>query len=146
LVARLRDRPIILILDDDEAHRLILATVLAEAGAGQAHIVHAASAAEATKLLAGWRTKQVLVLADQHLGDAYGLQFVAASKQRWPRSRFHYVVVSSADKLVGGPDLAGAGAAAFVPKPLSIDQYIQQMRRVLSEWGALDESSGEVLT
>ena len=126
-------RPVILVVDDHDDSRELVATVLLDLGVA---VAEAATGAEA--LLRAWsKPYPHLVLIDLALPDCHGTD-VARTLKRDQRSSEIPVIALSASVMAADKERAAeAGCTEFIEKPVSPDTLIALIRRVLGAAGAL---------
>ena len=126
-------RPVILVVDDHDDSRELVATVLLDLGVA---VAEAATGAEA--LRRAWsKPYPHLVLIDLALPDCHGTD-VARTLKRNQRSREIPVIALSASVMAADKERAAeAGCAEFIEKPVTPDTLIALIRRVLGAAGAL---------
>ncbi|XYH97681.1 response regulator [Sorangium sp. So ce1128] len=116
-------RPAVLLVDDDEASRLVLAALLEDEGF---EVDVAGSFAEAGRKLAAEGARYDLALLDRNLGDGRGTALLGPLRARLPGAKA--VLLSGGDD----EDLGGAPPpdAAF-SKGLDFPELLAQLRRLL---------------
>lgn len=114
----------VLVVDDDSLVRWALGCALIQHGCV---VVEQKDAASAIRSATDPSAVFDVILLDDRLPDARGLELLTTLKQLAPRSR---VVMMSAD--MSAEDRAEAvlrGASAFVPKPFDLDEVWTLIRR-----------------
>ncbi|WP_437957851.1 response regulator [Sorangium sp. So ce119] len=113
----------VLLVDDDEASRVVLAALLEDEGF---QVDVAGSFSEAGRMLAAEGARYDLALLDQHLGDGRGADLIGPLRARLPRARA--VLLSG----TGGHDLGGARAPdAALSKGLAFPELLEELRKLL---------------
>ncbi|WP_437287817.1 response regulator [Sorangium sp. So ce406] len=113
----------VLLVDDDEASRVVLAALLEDEGF---QVDVASSFGEAGRMLAAEGARYDLALLDQHLGDGRGADLIGPLRARLPRARA--VLLSG----TGGHDLGGAHAPdAALSKGIAFPELIEELRKLL---------------
>jgi len=124
---RRKEKPLVLIVDDERAIRRLLATVVADAGFSAAE---AASGEEALQFL---QTRLAdLILMDVLMPGVDGFDTVRILKSQ---SRYAAIPILFMSQLPERNRVAFAsqtGAVAFMPKPLDLEALVGEMRRILS--------------
>lgn len=105
----------VLIVDDHEAMRVMLARVLVRAGVTQVRM--AASGMEALQLLA--QRPASLVLADQRMPGMDGMSFIAAVKAEASLRGARAIMISGATDTAHFDAARAAGADMVLVKPVS---------------------------
>lgn len=122
--------PQILIVDDDENHRALLINLLQQIGC---------------RILEASEGKQGLALAKEYIPDVILLDLAMPNMdgfelmvhlQSQPQTRSIPIIVSSANVFEENRQRSlEAGATAFVPKPLQVEELLNALRSVLKvEW------------
>jgi two-component system chemotaxis response regulator CheY len=117
----------ILIVDDHEAMRTLLCTVLERAGAGDVRV--AASGEEALALLA--EAPAGLVLADQTMPGMDGVALVAHLRADERMHGARIVMISGKNDAAHREEAAQAGVDAVLVKPVSPRALLETLERVL---------------
>ncbi|WP_437733912.1 response regulator [Sorangium sp. So ce1335] len=113
----------VLIVDDDEASRLVLAALLEDEGF---EVDVAGSFAEAARKLAAEGARYDVALLDRNLGDGRGTDLLGPLRARLPRARA--VLLSG----TGDEDLGGAPAPdAALSKGGAFPELLQAIRKLL---------------
>ncbi len=118
----------VLIVDDHEAMRVMLARVLVRAGVTQVRM--AASGLEALALLA--ERPASLVLADQRMPGMDGLSFVAAVRGDAALKDARIIMVSGATDAAHFGAAHEAGADAVLVKPVSPRALLDAIEQVFA--------------
>jgi len=122
----------ILIADDEEPMRKLLARVLGRSGYD---VILASSGAEAISI--GCRQPFDLAFVDIQLGDMHGTEVYEAIRQHQPNT--HIVFVSGDPALEQIASMPGRHSTAFIRKPFDIEEvkrrvsYILTMRATLQQ-------------
>jgi cyclic di-GMP phosphodiesterase len=109
--------PTILVVDDDETDRKLLATALEREGYGAAT---ASQAAEARRLLSA--NPFPLVVCDLHMPGGSGLSLVAHIRQEHPDTAI--LIVSGDCDRETADGLSALGAYGYLIKPFGIEQFL----------------------
>jgi len=128
------DRGPLLIVDDDEAFRRIVATWLRRRGFAVVEADSAESAAEA--LDAG--AAPALVLLDLNLPASTGWELLRS--ERFQRPDAPPVVIATAT-TVDHRRLAAFGVAGYLPKPFPLETLLATIERVLASSSATPEEA-----
>jgi len=115
-------RATILVIDDDDEIRQVLAMVLDEAGF---RVVTAANGREALERLRGDPRPDVILL-DLMMPEMDGYQF-RAEQQRHPALRAIPTLIVIAGTVT--PRVEALGAEAILPKPVSLRRLVDTIRR-----------------
>ncbi len=137
-----RPRPRILVIDDDDAIRRLIAFLLAPEGY---ELRTAASAEQGLDSIAAYRPD--LVLVDMHLPSRSGFDVITDLRSR-PETRLTPVVMITGDATPAGKLRAiESGVTDFLAKPFSPEELIARVRALLDLKAATDalESAEDVL-
>jgi CheY-like chemotaxis protein len=120
--AQAQPRPFVLVVDDQNQVRTLMARVLSEAG----HVVmEAEDGLEALDIIESYAGALHLVVTDVTMPRVSGTELAAQIKQRWPRIPILYV--SGRELPQGAPD------APRLNKPFLPDELTTQVRALLAE-------------
>lgn len=118
--------PRILVVDDSEVDRRLLAGLLADADAMQVDFArHGADALQQLAILV-----PDLVVTDIHMPEVNGLELVTAAREKYPQLPFILVTAQGNEELA--VKALQSGAASYVPKRLLAEELVETVRRVLS--------------
>jgi two-component system NtrC family response regulator len=120
----------VLLVDDDSLVRWALGRALIQHGC---IVVEASDAESAIWSVTDPSNVFDVILLDDRLSDAHGLELLMTLKQLVPRTR---VVMMSAGRPADLAEWVRGGAAAFVPKPFDLDDVWTLIRRVCSSCGS----------
>jgi two-component system cell cycle response regulator DivK len=123
---RAPDRPLVLIVDDNEKNRKLARDVLCAAGF---HTLAAATGAEAIALAA--EQLPDVVLLDLRLPDLDGVDVARALRDRGRTRRIPVVALSALRLEAEGEWLADAGFAGSIAKPINVTEFPEHVRRYL---------------
>lgn len=131
-------RPCILVVDDDEAHRMITERALQRVKAAAGCAVEALACGEdaldrLADLLA--EDRQVLVLSDYVMPGLDGLELAARVEQDHPGAPVRFAIFSSMATPPEGRVPAGV-RVRFLEKPMELADYRAQLADVVAEWRA----------
>ena len=112
-----------LLVDDDEASRLVLAALLEDEGF---EVDVAGSFAEAGRKLAAAGARYDLALLDQNLGDGRGAALLEPLRARLPGAKAVLLSGNDAEELGGAPP-----PDAALSKGLGFPELLAQLRRLL---------------
>jgi PAS domain S-box-containing protein len=118
-----RERPLVLVVEDDTTGRELLAHYLVEHGYS---VAYASTAAEALDLAR--RLQPAAISLDILLPDEHGLQVLSKLRSDAETKNIPVVVVSITDDRELG---LNAGAAAWLVKPVQRRQFIEALDRVM---------------
>lgn len=131
----------ILVVDDDDAHRMITSRALARLDAADRFCVQeAASGREALDRLADLleRHPAVLVLSDYVMPELDGLQLVEEIQRVHPDAPVRFAVFSSMASPPAGKGPAGDDATGprvrFLEKPMELGDYRAMLDAVVEGW------------
>ncbi|WP_437755571.1 response regulator [Sorangium sp. So ce1389] len=116
-------RPLVLVVDDDEASRLVLAALLEDEGF---EVDVAGSFAEAGRKLAAAGARYDLALLDKNLGDGRGVALLGPLRARLPGAKAVLLSGSDDEELGGAPP-----PDAALSKGLGFPELLAQLRRLL---------------
>ncbi|MEA5574604.1 CHASE2 domain-containing protein [Calothrix sp. UHCC 0171] len=124
------DAPRILIVDDDENHRSLLTNLLQEIGC---RIMEAFEGQQGLELATKYQPDMILL--DLAMPNMDGFELMV-HLQANPQTRNIPIIVSSANVFEENRQQSlQAGAAAFVPKPLQVDELLNALQSVLkADW------------
>jgi CheY-like chemotaxis protein len=112
----------VLVVDDEEAVRLVLKTVLASAGF---HVVEAAGGEEAVRQVRNADGQFDAVLLDQHMPGLSSTETLRLLRQHLPPSK---IVLLSGMPILE-PEAAGSMAGErFLPKPFANEELVRVVR------------------
>lgn len=121
------DRVKILIVDDNEHGRTLLAQMLRALGAR--HLVEASNGEEA---LAAVHEHEIdIVLTDLVMSPIDGFAFVRALRTESPRPRIPVIMISGHSTLRTISEARDAGVNEFLAKPLSASGLVERLQRVV---------------
>ena len=124
MAIELADRRAVLVVDDDEAVRELVAIILGEEG----YAVHtAASGSEA--LSVAQQEQPAVVLMDVNMPGLDGLS--ACRRLRADERLAALPVVLMSSQLVAGDELRRCRADNFLPKPFDITELVDEVERFL---------------
>jgi two-component system nitrogen regulation response regulator NtrX len=130
------DRPLVLVIDDDEALRRICLDMLAERGY---RTLGAASVGEGLRVFA--EKPPAAVLLDLKLPDGTGLDVLRELQRRSPVTPV--VVVSGYGSVSDAVEAMRLGAAEYVEKPLARERLYEVLDRALAPLPARDPAAAE---
>jgi DNA-binding NtrC family response regulator len=116
----------ILIIDDDENIRKVLATILEEEGYYVESVGTAKKAIERTK-----RKFYNLALIDIRLPDMEGIELLTKVKDTTPRMR--KIVITGYPTLQNAVEAVNRGADAYILKPFDMDKTLKTIKENLKE-------------
>jgi PAS domain S-box-containing protein len=119
--ARLRRRAVVLYVDDNDANVALLEQMLERRG--MVRVMSAATAADG--LVLAQRVRPDVVLLDLHLPDGNGRDVLEALRADTETEHIPVVIVSADATPARMRELLEAGAAAYVTKPIVIDELFQ---------------------
>lgn len=117
----------VLVVDDDEGAREVLARILAASPTGPCLVRTAASGAEALEALDGDGSD--VVFADIHMPGMDGLELLRLGKERHPRVRF--VMMTGYTDLYSAKDAMRLGADEYITKPLHFNEVLMVVDKVM---------------
>ena len=131
--------PRILIVDDDESIRKVLAAVLEENG-------YMIDAAEDGKEAIEKTDKNFynLVLVDIRLPDIEGSKLIAMMKETTPRMR--KIIITGFPSLQNAVEALNKGADAYIIKPFDMDKVLQTIKDQLKKYEEEKKYSQERVT
>jgi DNA-binding NtrC family response regulator len=116
----------ILVVDDDENIRKVLATILEEEGYDVETVDTAKKAIERTK-----REYYNLALIDIRLPDMEGIEVLTKMKDTVPRMR--KIIITGYPTLQNAVEAVNRGADAYVMKPFDVEKILETIKRHLKE-------------
>jgi PAS domain S-box-containing protein len=125
LVGRDRERPLVLVVEDDSTGRELLAHYLVEHGYA---VAYAGTGAEALELAR--RLKPAAISLDILLPDIHGLKVLSNLRHDPETKDIPVIIVSISDDQERG---LSAGAAAWLVKPVQRQQFIEALDRVMPQ-------------
>ncbi len=132
-----RDIKQILLVEDEEAHALLVRRIFEESDDGW-KIDDAASVGEAKRWINEHSGQDFLVISDYRLPDGTGLDLTGGA-ERPEEMKFPFIIITG----VGSEKLAvqslKSGALDYVVKGEDLHQLPQVARRVIGEWGRIIE-------
>lgn len=127
----LPDRLALLIVEQDDLLRKALGDALQDAGLPAAYqLVLASHGQEALFQIRQQRLQPALVIGDLALPQMSGLALLRALREQNPHCRM--IIISSYPMPANGASLKAAGIAAWLPKPFSMTDLLQQINNLLS--------------
>ena len=131
--------PKILIVDDDESIRKVLAAVLEESG-------YMIDAAENGKEAIEKTDKNFynLALVDIRLPDIEGSKLIAMMKETTPRMR--KIIITGFPSLQNAVEALNKGADAYIIKPFDMDKVLQTIKDQLKKYEEEKKYSQERVT
>jgi len=131
--------PKILIVDDDESIRKVLAAVLEESG-------YMIDAAENGKEAIEKTDKNFynLALVDIRLPDIEGSKLIAMMKETTPRMR--KIIITGFPSLQNAVEALNKGADAYIIKPFDMDKVLQTIKEQLKKYEEEKKYSQERVT
>jgi two-component system, cell cycle response regulator DivK len=122
----LRESPLILVVEDNEANQLLACSVLEREGF---RVVLAATAKEAMEQLS--TQKPDLILMDVQLPGEDGLSLTRRLKAD-PRTSTIPIIALTAHAMVGDKEEAlAAGCSGYIPKPINTRTLGEQVRQYI---------------
>lgn len=127
-----RDRPLeglkLLIIEDEEDTRELLAFILIDAGAEVTAVIYVYQALEAFD-----RLRPDAILSNVYLPDGNGYEFLQA--WRWREARLSYsptpaILVTESEREVHEQRLQRAGFQAYIVRPFDIEGLVQVVATV----------------
>jgi len=120
------ERPRILIVDDDEGIRTVLATVLEEKGYTVDTAEYGKEGIEKTKT-----NLYNLALIDIRLPDMEGTQVLAKMKDTTPKMR--KIIITGFPSVQNSVEALNKGAHAYIMKPFDMDKVLKTVEEQLKE-------------
>jgi DNA-binding NtrC family response regulator len=120
------ERPRILIVDDDEGIRTVLATVLEEKGYTVDTAKYGKEGIEKTKT-----NLYNLALIDIRLPDMEGTQVLAKMKDTTPKIR--KIIITGFPSLQNSVEALNKGAQAYIMKPFDMDKVLKTVEEQLKK-------------
>jgi DNA-binding NtrC family response regulator len=114
----------ILIIDDDENIRKVLATILEDEGYDVESVDTARKAIEKTK-----RNFYNLALIDVRLPDMEGIELLTRMKDTTPKMR--KIIITGYPTLQNAVEAVNKGADAYVLKPFDMEKVLKQIKEQL---------------
>ena len=147
------DRPVIVLLDDEESTRESLRRELESRYGTDYRVVACASPEACLTTLADLRSSGVhvpLVLADQWMPDMTGIEFLARTKELVPTAR-RGLLITWGDRAASQPILEGAALGQmdfYLPKPAwsPDEQFHRGVTEALAEWWSTRGGRFEAVT
>lgn len=118
-----RERPRILVVDDEAAARVALAELLSEEGFD---VVRAASGRQALVTVA--RDRPDVVVSDIRMRDVSGLELVRSLRNRQDTVDLPVILMSAIDDDLGRVRSLELGADDFLPKPIKLAELLARIR------------------
>ncbi len=120
----MKSHPSLLLVDDDDAFRMVMAGELERAGF---EVVRAASGGEALRAVADWQPQ--VVLLDLNLPDMTGLQVLERLRAASPSSEV--IMLTGHGSIDTAIQSIRAGAFDYVSKPCPLDELEVRLQRAL---------------
>jgi DNA-binding NtrC family response regulator len=114
----------ILVIDDDENIRKVLATILEDEGYGVESVDTGRKAIEKTK-----RNFYNLALIDVRLPDMEGIELLTRMKDTTPKMR--KIIITGYPTLQNAVEAVNKGADAYVMKPFDVENVLKQIKEQL---------------
>lgn len=112
------ERPLLLVVDDDEALRMLLVHVLEELGY---HVLEAANGREAMKLIWEHKDRLEAVVLDRNMPEMNGMNVVALMKESRELRWLPIIMETVADRPAEIQEAVAAGVFYYLTKPIDME-------------------------